>query len=57
MYGMFWRAYSFNCNLNKWDISSVKEMSYLFIEADSFDKNNMRDWNLEHVEDKDYMFD
>ena len=31
MSGMFNKCYNFNCDLSKWNVSNVENMSYMFV--------------------------
>ena len=41
---MFANAISFNKPLNNWDVSNVKDMSYMFHEASSFNQPLHAPW-------------
>ena len=44
MHNMFWRAYSFNQPLNKWNVSNVTDMSFMFGLCDSFNQPLHAPW-------------
>ena len=52
---MFSGAKSFNQPLNKWDVSSVNDMSSMFDEAKSFNQS-LTDWNISSAINKKFMF-
>ena len=47
--------YSFNCDISKWDISQVTDMSGMFINATSFNQR-IGNWNTSRVSDMGGMF-
>ena len=46
---MFLHATSFNQPLNKWNVSKVTDMSYMFASARSFNQS-LNNWNVSKVE-------
>ena len=55
MSNMFMRATSFNGDLSKWDVSSVKDMSAMFGAAKSFN-GNISEWDVSKVTNMTIMF-
>lgn len=51
----FQGASSLNANINHWDVSSVTNMSGMFLDATSFN-SLLRDWDVSSVTDMSYMF-
>jgi surface protein len=52
---MFQGAITFNGNINKWDVSSVTDMTYMFNGATSFNQD-LNEWIISNVTDMNYMF-
>ena len=55
MYQMFGGQTLFNGNL-PWDVSHVKDMTYMFNRASSFNSSSISNWNVTNVVDMLYMF-
>ena len=55
MNGMFFRASSFNQPLEKWDVSQVTDMQYLFKDAESFNQP-LEKWDVSQVTNMNRMF-
>ena len=53
--GMFRNARSFNQPLNKWNVSSVKDMRNMFWGAELFNQP-LDKWNVSKVKNMNYMF-
>ena len=47
--------YDFNGDISEWDVSNVKDMSYMFYNAKFFDRD-ISEWDVSNVEDMSYMF-
>ena len=45
----------FNSDISNWNVSKVKNMSYMFIGADSFN-SDISEWNVSSLENMSYMF-
>ena len=52
---MFRGATSFNQSLNKWNVSNVTNMKFMFCAAESFNQP-LNNWNVSNVEDMEGMF-
>ena len=52
---MFHGAESFNQPVNKWDVSNVDNMFFLFSNSHSFNQS-LNDWDVSNVTDMDAMF-
>ena len=52
---MYWDASSFNQPLNKWNVSKVTYMRYMFCKASSFNQP-LNKWNVSNVKDMSFMF-
>ncbi|WP_258018826.1 BspA family leucine-rich repeat surface protein, partial [Brachyspira hampsonii] len=52
---MFVQALEFNQPLNDWDISNVKDTSYMFYLASKFNQP-LDKWNVNKVKNMSYMF-
>ena len=52
---MFCGATSFNQSLNKWDVSKVTDMDFMFDDASSFNQP-LDDWNVSKVKNMRHMF-
>ncbi|MCC5920852.1 MAG: BspA family leucine-rich repeat surface protein [Cyclobacteriaceae bacterium] len=52
---MFFRAFSFNENINHWDVSNITNMDYLFASTSAFDQE-LSDWDVSKVESMSNMF-
>ena len=46
---MFCKASKFNSDLNSWNISNVRYTPFMFSGATMFDRNNIRNWDLNLV--------
>lgn len=55
MYGMFYRATSFNQPLNNWNVSNVEDMSQMFQDAISFNQP-LDKWDVSNVKYMSQMF-
>lgn len=44
----------FNGSISNWNVSNVKDMSYLFINSNF--NGDIRNWNVTSVEDMDFVF-
>ena len=42
---MFYRCKNFNSDLSKWDVSNIKDMSYMFSGCRKFD-SDLSKWNI-----------
>ena len=51
----FAHAYNFNQPLDKWNVSNVKDMSFMFNEAKSFNQN-LDNWDISNLENIWCMF-
>jgi surface protein len=47
---MFYGATSFNGNISSWNVSNMKDMSYMFWGASSFN-GNISSWNVSNMKD------
>ena len=45
----------YNCDLSKWDVSNVRDMSALFCNSD-FNNDSISDWDVSDVTDTVMMF-
>merc|ERR1719182_467006 len=52
---MFCGASSFKGDLSNWDVSSVKDMNYMFRGASSFN-GDLSNWHVSSVKDMNWMF-
>jgi len=55
MSSMFYNAYSFNADINSWDVSNVTDMSSMFTGTTSFNKP-LNSWNVSSVINMNTMF-
>ena len=57
MYRMFSFCESLNApkNINQWNVSSIRDMSFAFYFAESFNQN-ISDWDVSHVDNMELMF-
>lgn len=55
LYCMFYNCASFNGDLNKWDLTNVRETSFMFYNAPVFN-GNISTWNVENVTNMQSMF-
>ncbi|SDZ82870.1 Por secretion system C-terminal sorting domain-containing protein [Arachidicoccus rhizosphaerae] len=55
LYCMFLNCYSFNGDLDKWDVSNVRETANMFQNATSFN-GNISTWDVHNVTNMQYMF-
>jgi surface protein len=46
---------TFNQDISKWDVSNVKDMSWMFYDADSFNQDISK-WDVSNVKDMSFMF-
>ena len=56
LYAMFYKASSFNQNINHWDVSNIKIMDFLFAEASSYNQP-LDNWNMSNVTSMKGMFE
>ena len=52
---MFHYCEKFNCDLSNWNVSKVKNMSYMFYRCENFDCD-LSKWDVSNVEKIDHMF-
>ena len=52
---MFNRCTEFNQDISKWDVSKVKNMSFMFAGCESFNQD-ISSWDISNVTDVRYMF-
>ena len=45
----------FNGDISNWDVSNVKDMSYMFYNANSFNQD-LSNWDVSNVTNMEYMF-
>jgi len=50
MSSMFERSEAFNQDINRWDISSVTDMSKMFYQARPFEESNVESWDLSGID-------
>lgn len=55
IFKMFMGCTSFNSNLNSWNLTPVRETSYMFYNATSFN-GNISAWDMSNVTNTQYMF-
>ena len=53
---MFYYCYDFDSDLSDWDVSNVKDMSYMFTVCENFKGKGLENWDVSKVEDMKYMF-
>ena len=53
---MFYNCENFNCDLSKWDVSNITNMSYMFSNCYKFEGKGLENWNVENINDATYMF-
>ena len=53
--GMFFKKYTFNGDISKWDTSGVKNMRYMFYSASRFNQD-IGSWNTSQVTNMETMF-
>ena len=53
---MFYKAHAFDQPIGEWDVSSVKEMSFMFCKAKKFNQP-LGSWNVSSVKNMRHMFD
>ncbi len=57
MNSAFKDKYSFNENLSLWDVSNVRNMDYMFYNAEHFDKAHLlNEWNVSNVKKMNNVF-
>ena len=54
MNGMFWDCEKFNCDISRWDVSNVKDISDMFFMCEQFNQN-LDTWNVSNI-DKSGMY-
>ena len=54
LFGQFWRELK-NIDISEWDVSNVKDMSYMFFDCKRFN-SDLSKWNVSNVRDMSYMF-
>ena len=52
---MFYECENFNCDLSKWNVSNVTDMSGMFYNCVNFNAN-LSKWNVSNVEYMNSMF-
>ena len=55
LYSMFYGCSSLNCDLDKWDLSNVRETSEMFHGCTAFN-GKLSGWNVSNVANMEYMF-
>ena len=55
-YNIFDSCKNFNCNLSKWNVSNVEDMSCMFNGCEKFEAEGLNKWNVNKVKDKEMMF-
>ena len=55
---MFWNIINLTtiANVSNWNLSNVKDMSYMFANCPNLSNLNIVNWNLSNVKDMSYMF-
>ena len=53
---MFACCKKFNCDLSDWNVSNVKDMTYMFTVCENFKGKGLENWDVSKVKDMNYMF-